>query len=86
MSSDAPAKPRGPKTNHIGLTVADYKGGASTLCKGCGHDVITNTIVSAFYEMGVQPHMVAKLSGIGCSSKTPAYFLNQACSIPRRVP
>ena len=78
MSSDAPAKPRGPKTNHIGLTVADYKGGASTLCKGCGHDVITNTIVSAFYEMGVEPHMVAKMSGIGCSSKTPAYFLNQA--------
>jgi len=67
-----------PKTNHIGLTVQDYKGGVSTLCKGCGHDVITNTIISAFYEMGVEPHMVAKLSGIGCSSKTPAYFLNQA--------
>ena len=55
-----------------------YKGGKSTLCKGCGHDVITNTIVSAFYEMGVEPHMVAKLSGIGCSSKTPAYFISQA--------
>ncbi|MDJ0521944.1 MAG: 2-oxoacid:ferredoxin oxidoreductase subunit beta [Planctomycetota bacterium] len=67
-----------PKTNHIGLTVKEYKGGVSTLCKGCGHDVITNTIISAFYEMGVEPHMVAKLSGIGCSSKTPAYFLNQA--------
>ena len=67
-----------PKTNKIGLTVKDYRGGASTLCKGCGHDVITNTIVSAFYEMGVEPHMVAKLSGIGCSSKTPAYFLNGA--------
>ncbi len=67
-----------PKTNHIGLTVKDYKGAVSTLCKGCGHDVITNTIISAFYEMGVEPHMVAKLSGIGCSSKTPAYFLNQA--------
>ena len=47
----------------------------STLCKGCGHDVITNTIISAFYEMSVEPHRVAKLSGIGCSSKTPAYFL-----------
>ena len=66
------------KTNHIGLSVADYKGGKSTLCKGCGHDVITNTIISAFFEMGVEPHKVAKLSGIGCSSKTPAYFLNQA--------
>ncbi len=67
-----------PKTNKLGLTVKDYRGGQSTLCKGCGHDVITNTIVSAFYEMGVEPHMVAKLSGIGCSSKTPAYFLNTA--------
>ena len=67
-----------PKTNKLGLTVKDYRGGASTLCKGCGHDVITNTIVSAFYEMGVEPHTVAKLSGIGCSSKTPAYFLNGA--------
>jgi 2-oxoglutarate ferredoxin oxidoreductase subunit beta len=67
-----------PKTNKLGLMVKDYRGGASTLCKGCGHDVITNTIVSAFYEMGVEPHMVAKLSGIGCSSKTPAYFLNGA--------
>jgi 2-oxoglutarate ferredoxin oxidoreductase subunit beta len=71
--SPAPAK-----TNRIGLALKDYKGGVSTLCKGCGHDVITNTIVSAFYEMGVEPHTVAKLSGIGCSSKTPAYFLNGA--------
>ncbi len=77
MSSPAPTKKPG-KTNRIGLSLKDYKGGASTLCKGCGHDVITNTIVSAFYEMGVEPHMVAKLSGIGCSSKTPAYFLNGA--------
>jgi 2-oxoglutarate ferredoxin oxidoreductase subunit beta len=76
MSSPAPARPK--KTNRIGLELKDYKGGVSTLCKGCGHDVVTNTIVSAFYEMGVEPHMVAKLSGIGCSSKTPAYFLNQA--------
>ncbi|MCB9826521.1 MAG: 2-oxoacid:ferredoxin oxidoreductase subunit beta [Planctomycetes bacterium] len=75
-TQEAPA--RGPKSNRIGLQVADYKGQPSTLCKGCGHDVITNTIVSAFYEMSVEPHRVAKLSGIGCSSKTPAYFLNQA--------
>lgn len=66
------------KTNTLGLTVKDYRGGPSTLCKGCGHDVITNTIISAYYEMGIEPSSVAKLSGIGCSSKTPTYFLNQA--------
>ena len=64
--------------NRIGLTRKDYAGGKSTLCKGCGHDVVTNTIIAAFFEMGVEPHRVAKMSGIGCSSKTPAYFLNQA--------
>ncbi|MHC5012748.1 MAG: 2-oxoacid:ferredoxin oxidoreductase subunit beta [Planctomycetota bacterium] len=66
------------KTNRIGLPLAKYKGRPSTLCKGCGHDVITNTIVAAFYEMGVEPHRVAKMSGIGCSSKTPAYFISDA--------
>ena len=67
-----------PRVNHIGLALAEYKGGKSTLCKGCGHDVISNTISQAFYEMGVEPYSVAKLSGIGCSSKTPAYFLGKA--------
>ncbi|MFV1958973.1 MAG: 2-oxoacid:ferredoxin oxidoreductase subunit beta [Planctomycetota bacterium] len=67
-----------PKTNHIGLPLAAYRGAKSTLCKGCGHDVIANTIVSAFYDLGIEPHRVAKLSGIGCSSKTPAYFLGRA--------
>ena len=67
-----------PKTNRIGLPRADYEGGKSTLCLGCGHDVITKQIITAFYEMGVEPHRVVKLSGIGCSSKTPAYFLNRA--------
>jgi len=76
VSTGAPAAT--PKTNRVGLTVQDYRGGVSTLCKGCGHDVVTNAIISAFYEMSVEPHMVAKLSGIGCSSKTPAYFLNRA--------
>ncbi len=76
QTAEAPGA--GPKTNRIGLKVADYQGTPSTLCKGCGHDVITNTIVSAFYEMSVEPHRVAKLSGIGCSSKTPAYFLSRA--------
>jgi 2-oxoglutarate ferredoxin oxidoreductase subunit beta len=73
-SKEAPKE----KTNRAGLTVAEYRGAPSTLCKGCGHDVISNTIISAFYEMGVEPHRVAKMSGIGCSSKTPAYFLSTA--------
>lgn len=67
-----------PKTNRIGLTQADYKGSASTLCDGCGHDAITAQIIKACFEVGVNPHMVAKLSGIGCSSKTPAYFLSRS--------
>src|SRR5271169_6157464 len=67
-----------PNTNRIGLTMADYKGAPSTLCDGCGHDAITSQIIKACYEYGVEPHRVAKLSGIGCSSKTPAYFLSRA--------
>src|SRR5436309_12103508 len=61
--------------NRIGLTVADYRGAKSTLCPGCGHDAITGSIIQAAFEAGLEPHRVAKLSGIGCSSKTPAYFL-----------
>src|SRR5216683_978862 len=68
----------GPKTNRIGLSVIDYRGGKTTLCAGCGHNVITERIIDAMYEMGVRPENVAKLSGIGCSSKSPAYFLNRA--------
>lgn len=56
--------------------MADYKGAPSTLCAGCGHDAITSQIIKAFYQMGVDPYRVAKMSGIGCSSKTPAYFLS----------
>jgi 2-oxoglutarate/2-oxoacid ferredoxin oxidoreductase subunit beta len=67
-----------PKTNRIGLTVVDYRGGKTTLCAGCGHNAISERIIDAMYEMGVQPENVAKLSGIGCSSKSPAYFLNRA--------
>lgn len=69
-------KPR--NSNRISLTMGDYKGAPSTLCSGCGHDAITSQIVKAFYEMGVHPHQVAKMSGIGCSSKTPAYFMNNS--------
>jgi 2-oxoglutarate ferredoxin oxidoreductase subunit beta len=72
------ATPAPPKTNRIGLPKAGYEGAKSTLCLGCGHDVITKQIINAFYEMGIPPHRVAKFSGIGCSSKTPAYFLNRA--------
>jgi 2-oxoglutarate ferredoxin oxidoreductase subunit beta len=67
-----------PKENRMGLKAADYQGGKSTLCAGCGHDAISNQIVRAFYEMNVKPERVAKFSGIGCSSKTPAYFLGRA--------
>jgi len=63
------------KVNRIGLEPAAYKGNKSTLCAGCGHNAISERIIEAFYEMGVEPHRVAKLSGIGCSSKSPAYFL-----------
>jgi 2-oxoglutarate ferredoxin oxidoreductase subunit beta len=73
------AKPRivhrGLRRNALGLTIRDYEGGMSTLCAGCGHDSITAAIVQAFFELDVPPHRVAKMSGIGCSSKTPAYFL-----------
>src|SRR5258707_9725849 len=67
-----------PKENRVGLKAADYGGGKSTLCAGCGHDAISNQIVRAFYEMSVKPENVAKFSGIGCSSKTPAYFLSRS--------
>src|SRR5437763_6905141 len=67
-----------PKTNYIGLSVLDYRGGKTTLCAGCGHNAISERIIDAMYEMGIQPEGVVKLSGIGCSSKSPAYFLNRA--------
>src|SRR6201998_890103 len=70
----------GPKTNRIGLTVIDYKGGKPRLCSGCGHSAISERIIEAMYEMGVEPEFVIKPSGIGCSSKTPAYFLTRSHS------
>jgi 2-oxoglutarate ferredoxin oxidoreductase subunit beta len=69
-----------PKTNRIGLAVIDYRGGKTTLCAGCGHNAISERIIDAMYEMGVQPERVVKLSGIGCSSKSPAYFMNRSHS------
>ena len=76
----APPQTPAPKTNRIGLTVLEYKGSKTTLCAGCGHNVISERILEAMYEMGVQPERLAKLSGIGCSSKTPAYFMSRSHS------
>lgn len=64
--------------NKVGFRKADYEGAISTLCAGCGHDSISGAIIQACYEMGVEPHKLAKLSGIGCSSKTPTYFLGNS--------
>ncbi|MDP1571097.1 MAG: 2-oxoacid:ferredoxin oxidoreductase subunit beta [Vicinamibacterales bacterium] len=64
--------------NAIGLTRRDYEGSMSTLCAGCGHDSVTAAINQAFWELDIAPYKVAKLSGIGCSSKTPTYFLKEA--------
>jgi 2-oxoglutarate/2-oxoacid ferredoxin oxidoreductase subunit beta len=64
--------------NAVGLTRRDYEGAITTLCAGCGHDSITAAIIQAFWELDIEPHRVAKMSGIGCSSKTPAYFLREA--------
>src|ERR1700745_3709329 len=69
-----------PKINRIGLSVMEYKGGKTTLCAGCGHNAISERIIDAMYEMGVKPEHVAKLSGIGCSSKSPAYFMSRSHS------
>src|SRR6476660_10242276 len=64
--------------NKLGYTVGNYEGSLSTLCAGCGHDSISAAIAQACFELNIEPHKVAKLSGIGCSSKTPAYFLSNS--------
>ena len=68
----------GKKKNRIGLEMQPYRGGKTTLCAGCGHNAITERIIDAFFEMGIHPRDVIKLSGIGCSSKSPAYFLGDS--------
>jgi 2-oxoglutarate ferredoxin oxidoreductase subunit beta len=65
----------GGRVNRLGLAIQTYRGGKTTLCAGCGHNAISERIIDAFFEMGVDPQQVIKLSGIGCSSKSPAYFL-----------
>jgi 2-oxoglutarate/2-oxoacid ferredoxin oxidoreductase subunit beta len=69
--------PHSPK-NSLGYTQANYEGALSTLCAGCGHDSISNSIINACFELALEPHKIAKMSGIGCSSKTPAYFLSKS--------
>ena len=64
--------------NDLGYTKADYEGSISTLCAGCGHDSISGSIVKACHELSIEPHKIAKLSGIGCSSKAPTYFLGKS--------
>jgi 2-oxoglutarate/2-oxoacid ferredoxin oxidoreductase subunit beta len=80
MSYIAKPRIRFPKAerNALGLTRFDYEGAMSTLCAGCGHDSVTAAIIDAFFQLDIPPHRVAKLSGIGCSGKTPAYFLSSA--------
>ena len=69
-----------PKVNRIGLPVLEYRGSKTTLCAGCGHNAISERIIDAMFEMGVQPERLMKLSGIGCSSKSPAYFMTRSHS------
>ena len=77
--SDKPARPaRAIKLNVLNEPKDSYTGGPSSLCPGCGHDQISNVIVTAAWENGIEPHRIAKMSGIGCSSKTPAYYLGQS--------
>ena len=80
MATATPAPPPAPKVNHIGLPVLEYRGGKTTLCAGCGHNAISERIIDAMFEMGVQPERLMKLSGIGCSSKSPAYFMSRSHS------
>jgi 2-oxoglutarate/2-oxoacid ferredoxin oxidoreductase subunit beta len=75
-----PTSTPAPKVNRIGLQILDYRGGRTTLCAGCGHNAISERIIDAMYEMGIKPESLAKFSGIGCSSKTPAYFMNRSHS------
>ena len=76
MSTIATPPPK--KVNRIGLEVLSYKGAKTTLCAGCGHNAISERVIECFYELGVEPWRVGKFSGIGCSSKSPAYFLNMS--------
>lgn len=73
-----PVRHPGLHKNALGFTVRDYEGAMSTLCAGCGHDSVTAALVQSFWELDLPPHRAAKMSGIGCSSKTTAYFMKQS--------
>jgi len=77
VTGPSPAAPA-PRTNGLGLGVVDYRGGKTTLCAGCGHNAISERILEAMFELSVPPERVVKVSGIGCSSKSPAYFLGRS--------
>lgn len=77
IAKPAARHPRMP-TNALGLTPRDYEGAMSTLCAGCGHDSVTAALIQAFFELAVEPHRLVKVSGIGCSAKTPTYFVSEA--------
>ena len=74
----APGTAPAPRTNRIGLSIVDYRGGKTTLCAGCGHNAISERILEACFDLGIAQERVAKFSGIGCSSKSPAYFLGRS--------
>jgi 2-oxoglutarate ferredoxin oxidoreductase subunit beta len=73
-----PTTPAAPRSNRLGLTVVEYKGGKTTLCAGCGHNAISERVLEAYFDLGIAPERVAKFSGIGCSSKSPAYFMSRS--------
>jgi 2-oxoglutarate ferredoxin oxidoreductase subunit beta len=81
MSEDKTPLTPPAKTNQLGLEISVYRGAKSTLCPGCGHNSISERITEAFFELGIEPHRIAKLSGIGCSSKSPNYFLGSAYAL-----
>jgi 2-oxoglutarate ferredoxin oxidoreductase subunit beta len=78
MVATTETEPRRDKVNLLGLEKAEYRGRPSTLCQGCGHDSISSQIITVAWELSIKPQQVIKMSGIGCSSKSPAYFLNRS--------
>jgi 2-oxoglutarate ferredoxin oxidoreductase subunit beta len=78
MTTTLPQAGTSANANEVGLAKTDYRGNPTTLCKGCGHNSISNQIVAAMYEMNVLPENIIKFSGIGCSSKSPTYFMNRS--------
>lgn len=81
MSEEKASQQPSAKRNRLGLEISEYRGARSTLCAGCGHNSISERITEAFFELGIESHRVAKLSGIGCSSKSPNYFLGKAYAL-----